>query len=303
MKQLMFTLLLLVWCMPAGCSPPATARPDELHVSPRDASLSSEPTVVLHIFSGRPDPEWRLTAEQLAELEGLLTSLPQGAPHPEPQQLGYRGFALHLQPAGEPYLRAFEGVVRVKEDGGERWLSDPGRSVEHWLLASGEGSLEPPLLGVVEEELEPQSEEETGELAIYLTTEEVAPADLLGEVDLAALPHESHPLITEDDILAYDVTSHTFTLRPEVAAALSLAEIPVSGLPFVLYVGEEPVYAGAFWTPLSSLSFDGVVIEPWLPGGENAFRVTLGYPGPDFFEGEDPRADPRFLAAISELEK
>jgi hypothetical protein len=303
MKQLIFTLLLLVGSMLVGCNPPAAARPDELHLSPTEASLSSEPTVVLHIFSGRPDPEWGLAAEQLAELEGLLTSLPQGAPHPEPQQLGYRGFALHLEPAGEPYLRAFDGVVRVKEGGGERWLSDPERSIERWLLASGEGSLEPPLLGVVEEKLEPESEDETGELAIYLTTEEVAPADLLGEVDLAALPLQTQPLITADDILAYDVTSHTFTLRPEVAAALSLAEIPTSGLPFVLYVGEEPVYGGAFWTPLSSLSFDGVVIEPWLPGGENAFRVSLGYPGPDFFEGDDPRADPRVLAALSEPEK
>ncbi|MFP4343748.1 MAG: hypothetical protein ACLFU8_03545 [Anaerolineales bacterium] len=289
--QICFLIALLGVCGLSACGDPSHPTAE------RDA------TAVLHIFSGRPDPEWRLNAEQLAELESLLESLPEDVPHPEPQQLGYRGFALHLEPAGEPYLRAFNGVVRLKERVGERWLSDPGRSVEHWLLASGEETLEPSLLEVVEEELAPKSEDGTGELAIYLTTEEVAPADLLGEVDLAALPHAPYPLITQDDILAYDVTSHTFTLRPEVAADLSLAEIPVSGLPFVLYVGEEPIYAGAFWTPLSSLSFDGVVIEPWLPGGENAFHVTLGYPGPDFFEGEDPRADPRLLAAISELEK
>ncbi len=79
MKQFMFTWLLLVWCTLAGCSPPAAARPDELHVSPPAASLSSELTVTLHIFSGRPDPEWTLTTEQLAELEGLLASLPEGA--------------------------------------------------------------------------------------------------------------------------------------------------------------------------------------------------------------------------------
>ncbi|MGC9523837.1 MAG: hypothetical protein ACP5HG_18450, partial [Anaerolineae bacterium] len=143
----------------------------------------------------------------------------------------------------------------------------------------------------------------TPDLAIYLTAEGVTPADLLPEDagpegatrSLEEIPLQAGPLLTLVDIVSYDAVTHAFTLTAEATERLAQLAIPVAGPPFVLTVDDQPIYGGAFWTPLSSLSYDGVVIM-LMPTGEPAFetyRIELGYPGPDFFRGEDPRGDPR----------
>ena len=82
--------------------------------------------------------------------------------------------------------------------------------------------------------------------------------------------------------------------------ALFMGGMPSSGVPFVMKAYEQPIYAGAFWTPLSSLSFDGVVIlQPLDPAGQTLY-IELGYPGPDFFTSEDPRGNPRLLQALED---
>ena len=74
--------------------------------------------------------------------------------------------------------------------------------------------------------------------------------------------------------------------------------VKVDGIPFVVCVGEQPIYAGAFWTPLSSLSFDGVVIMQPFDTDGTTIRIVLGYPGQDAFTGSDPRADDRVMKAL-----
>jgi hypothetical protein len=64
-------------------------------------------------------------------------------------------------------------------------------------------------------------------------------------------------------------------------------------------VGRDPIYLGAFWPLYSSLSFDGVVIPVPLMD-EPVIQITLGYPSPSFFAGEDPRSDPRILQALAQ---
>jgi len=72
----------------------------------------------------------------------------------------------------------------------------------------------------------------------------------------------------------------------------------MSGVPFVIVSHGQRIYAGAFWSPASSLSFDGVVIlQPADPTAGTLF-IVLGYPGGDFFTGEDPRDDPRLREAL-----
>jgi hypothetical protein len=74
--------------------------------------------------------------------------------------------------------------------------------------------------------------------------------------------------------------------------------VKVNGIPFMVTVGSEPIYAGAFWTPLSSLSFDGVVImQPFSPD-ETVIQIALGYPGSDATTRGDPRSDPRVMEAL-----
>jgi hypothetical protein len=121
-----------------------------------------------------------------------------------------------------------------------------------------------------------------------------------GVIDLDTIPLETEPILTQDDIVRYDAETHTFDLTLEAAERLEALQWPLRGPAFVLTVGADRIYAGAFWTPLSSLSFDGIVIL-WLPHASSegyTYRVDLGYPGPDFFTGPDPRSDSRILQAL-----
>jgi hypothetical protein len=144
---------------------------------------------------------------------------------------------------------------------------------------------------------------EAEELALYLLAEE-GPASLLEGAALDELALAETPIIGPDDVLAYDTDTHTMSLSQEAIArvrALFEPPVPTGGVPFVMTAGGERIYAGAFWTPLSSLSYDGVVIldaqmlSSVMPGD---LRISLGYPVPEVFTGEDPRADPRILAAV-----
>ncbi|RPI22750.1 MAG: hypothetical protein EHM70_23375 [Chloroflexota bacterium] len=80
--------------------------------------------------------------------------------------------------------------------------------------------------------------------------------------------------------------------------------VPVSGLPFVWVAGGERVFAGAFWTSISSLSFDEGIVINVLPIDQNRVRLALGYPeSPGFFRGDDLRLDTRILQAFENAGK
>jgi hypothetical protein len=141
------------------------------------------------------------------------------------------------------------------------------------------------------------------EVAIYLVARDV-PAAELSTADVRGLPLREPPVITTGDIVTYDAATHEIELTPEAyrrVQQLYRLPVDVDGLPFVVTVGRQPIYAGAFWSPLSSLSSDGVTIpQPMDPGGGRpVIRLNLGYPAPDFWRGgRDPRPDPRVLAAL-----
>ncbi len=144
---------------------------------------------------------------------------------------------------------------------------------------------------------------------ITLTGDGVTPADLLAVDDLGDVTLAAEPLLTADDLLAYDVTSHVFTLTMEAAGRVAALDVPTNGRGFVVAVEGTPIYAGAFWAPYSSLSYDGVVIlvlpgysaGAGFPSESGTFRLELGYPGSGFFRGSDPRSDPRVVDALVEL--
>jgi hypothetical protein len=151
----------------------------------------------------------------------------------------------------------------------------------------------------------PAVDVEEGMLALYLALESFRPVDLVREDDLFDLdevPLEIDAFLTQDDILSYEAETHGFDLTPEAVARLEALTLPMSGRAFVVKVGPDRIYAGAFWTPLSSLSFDGIVIKllPGLLREGHAYRVELGYPGSGFFTGPDPRADPRIMQALEQ---
>ncbi len=134
-------------------------------------------------------------------------------------------------------------------------------------------------------------------LGIYLLAEGLPPAEV-AQVDLGTLKLEATPFLCCDDIVSYAWPAHEMALTPAAVERIRALKVPTSGTPFVVCVDDEPIYRGAFWTAFSSQSYDGVIIDTLLATERGTARIELGYPGPDFFRGPDPRADPRILRAL-----
>ena len=67
-------------------------------------------TATALLFSGRPDPQWTLHAEQVRQLQALWLRLPPvDMPPLAVPALGYRGCALECAPGR--HWRAYKGVV------------------------------------------------------------------------------------------------------------------------------------------------------------------------------------------------
>ncbi len=134
--------------------------------------------------------------------------------------------------------------------------------------------------------------------AIYLLAQNI-PAAELARIDIDRLPLESKPIISNDDIISYDKANHMIELTPAAYTRVQqIFPIPVNGFPFVVCAGNERIYTGAFWTSISSISFSGVVIMQPVDTKNTTIQITLGYPGPEFFTGDDPRADSRIMKAL-----
>ena len=131
-----------------------------------------------------------------------------------------------------------------------------------------------------------------GGFAIYLVKGGAVDAG----ADLSRLELEPTPFLSLDDIVAYTWETHEIALTEAARQRVARLEVPVTnGVPFVVCVGAERIYSGAFWVSYSSMSYAGIVIDT-LPAqaGSSLIRLQLGYPeAPELFTGEDLRADPR----------
>jgi hypothetical protein len=137
--------------------------------------------------------------------------------------------------------------------------------------------------------------------AIYLTEENIPPAQM------AAFSHiniAEQPIISIEDVITYNTQTHEIKLTGTAFERISQLEVPVSGKSFLVCVDKGPVYWGAFWTPISSMSFDGVTI--WKPLGSqevNVITIELGYPSSSFYTSEDPRNDVVIMKSLDQAGK
>lgn len=141
---------------------------------------------------------------------------------------------------------------------------------------------------------------EAGDFSVRLLAHDVTATELsISGLDEFQL--QEQPILSVSDIIAYSWTTHEIELTAEAYARIGeLFTLParVRGIPFVVSVGRERIYAGAFWTPLSSISFDGVVILQSFDPDTHVIRIGLGYPSPEAFAGPDPRSGPRILQSL-----
>lgn len=137
--------------------------------------------------------------------------------------------------------------------------------------------------------------------AIYLTKEDIPPdrMEALSHIDIA-----DQPVISIKDIIKYNAQTHEMLLSASAFAGISELDVPVRGKSFMVCVDRNPIYWGAFWTPYSSMSFDGVTIwKPLLPQEPGVIALEMGYPFASFYEGEDPRNNPVILNSLKQAGK
>ena len=135
-----------------------------------------------------------------------------------------------------------------------------------------------------------------GDFGIYLTADNILPSDVKN-MDLSKIKLQPEPIIGINDIQVYERESHAIYLTDSGVKKLDTFKIPVRGVSFIVCIGNKPIYSGAFWTGISSISFDGVIIELTFLYG-NSVLISLGYPTEDFYKGKDPRSDPRIFEAL-----
>ena len=139
------------------------------------------------------------------------------------------------------------------------------------------------------------------EFAIYLPRENIPPAKMqaLSHIELS-----DQPFISVKDIITYNAQTHELKLTPNAFERISKLNVPVEGKSFLVCINKKPIYWGAFWTSISSISFDGVTI--WMPYNtqkQNIIVIDLGYPSPSFYGGEDPRNNVKVLESLENADK
>jgi len=160
------------------------------------------------------------------------------------------------------------------------------------ITSEGEGKVEG----------EGEGEGEVGGFAIYLTKQDIPPAQM---EDLSHVAIAERPIITISDIITYDAQEHELRLTASAFERISQLDVPTRGKSFIVCVDKAPIYWGAFWVPWSSLSFDGVTI--WKPltldESHDVIRLELGYPSSALYIGEDPRSNPVVIESLEQAGK
>lgn len=108
------------------------------------------------------------------------------------------------------------------------------------------------------------------------------------------------PIVSYNEIVSYDTASHVIELAFSRDSLRSrLGGVSVYGKPFLITLDSEKIYGGWFWSSVSSVPCDWVVINIYPLSSDslkaNEIKISLGYPGENFFQGEDPRKNKNII--------
>jgi hypothetical protein len=113
--------------------------------------------VEIDLYSGRPNPRFRLDPASAAELIRRLVALRPSTGHARPREgLGYRGLRIEPDATGSPFAEVVisGGVVLVRDhDGRERLLDDPGRDLERWLVEASASEVDADVVALLRRDL------------------------------------------------------------------------------------------------------------------------------------------------------
>jgi len=135
----------------------------------------------------------------------------------------------------------------------------------------------------------------TPEWALYLLPS--TPVELLTTNPLPTEKAcEGTPILRLDDIAGFAWEQQSLTHTPDAAGRLAAMEPRIMsevGIAFAVCVNGSPVYAGAFWSAISSVPYPGVVMDVHPARNGLPVLIQLGYPEGLYEDLVDPRFDPR----------
>ncbi|MEG4067675.1 hypothetical protein QUA42_10005 [Microcoleus sp. Pol11C2] len=102
--------------------------------------------VEVDMFSGRPNPHWELTVQESREFSQRFQSLSthKGEGYVN-DGLGYRGLIVRdsgEEVDGEREIVIYNGLAVTRGNGKSQQFTDKNRTLERWLIQTGEGRLE-----------------------------------------------------------------------------------------------------------------------------------------------------------------
>lgn len=126
-----------------------------LQVSVGSGTPPEPAAVELDVYSGRPNPTWKLSGEETSQFLGLLRELPPMEPGWFDAGLGYRGFAVSFQdPQGrDTTVQIYKGIVKRSVGESTEYFADKDRKLERWVLKTASSRLSPDLYEMVAREL------------------------------------------------------------------------------------------------------------------------------------------------------
>jgi len=114
------------------------------------------------------------------------------------------------------------------------------------------------------------------------------------------LQSNNEPVITDEDIVWYEAYFSRIKLTERGIEKIKALRVGVYGEPFTIMIGETEIFRGAFWTPISSVGYSGIIIEQPM-GQTDVIQLQRGYPPGT---GDiDPRSDPRITAYFQSIGK
>ena len=151
-------LCLLILIFGTGCIPPKGFLESFLTPVPTPVVITQgampQIKIELDVFSGQPNPEWTLSADDATYLLGKPWNLPEIPLSHFDEPLGYRGILVYVSGNQRTTYRIWQKVVTKDNDGKMTAYQDSNRSLEKWLLLSGRSSLQIDLFEIVKKEIE-----------------------------------------------------------------------------------------------------------------------------------------------------
>lgn len=106
----------------------------------------------------------------------------------------------------------------------------------------------------------------TSAFAIYRLKDSTLTASRVWNLPIDSLVLADAPFLTQDSLKSYHWQTHVFVATASIDTELAVLARRIGstgGIPFVVMVGRDRIYLGAFWYPYSSLSPSVPYIDLW----------------------------------------